>query len=318
MAVNTVLFSRKLIVGCIAHSTAVVADGLENVEDLIGSGLVLMALLLVAATVAAYGQGQPPTTDPEIVTDRPDITESAIVVPKGSLQFENGLTWTNDHGRQTLDLSETLVRFGISDRTELRVVVPNYLDGITGRISASGFGDLAVGMKQQLGPLPGGVDLSVIVALSLPTGADRVSSHGFDPFVKFPWSKDLKAGWSIGGMQSLFSYTEDGRRNLVWEPTIYFEKQITKPWDAFAEYGGDFAQRGGSKEVAHFGTAYKISPRNQVDFHFGFGLSRATPGQFFAVGYSFRIDKLWNPACPSTSTRRRDESRHRHCAASGP
>ena len=77
------------------------------------------------------------------------------------------------------------------------------------------------------------------------------------------------------------------------ESTFYIEKQITKPWDAFAEYGGDFAQRGGSKEVAHFGTAYKITPGNQIDFHFGFGLSHATPGRFFAVGYSFRIDNLW-------------------------
>jgi len=120
------------------------------------------ALLLAAVTVAAYGQSQPPPTDPAIVTDRPDITESSIVVPKGSLQFENGLTWTSDHGQTTLDLSETLVRFGVSDRTELRIVVPNYLDGLTGPTTASGFGDVAVGVKQQLGPLPAGFDLSVI------------------------------------------------------------------------------------------------------------------------------------------------------------
>lgn len=251
------------------------------------------ALLLAAVTVAVYGQSQPPATDPEIVTDRPDITESSIVVPKGSLQFENGLTWTSDHGQTTLDLSETLVRFGVSDRTELRIVVPNYLDGLTGPTTASGFGDVAVGVKQQLGPLPAGFDLSVIAAVSLPTGADRISSHGFDPFIKFPWSKDLKAGWSFGGMESLFWYTEDRRRNLTGESTFYIEKQLTKPWDAFAEYGGDFAQWGGSKEVAHFGTAYKITPKNQIDFHFGFGFTHATPGRFFGLGYSFRLDNLW-------------------------
>ena len=53
-------------------------------------------LLLSAVTVAACGQSQPPAAEPEIVTDRPDITESSIVIPKGSLQLENGLTWTND------------------------------------------------------------------------------------------------------------------------------------------------------------------------------------------------------------------------------
>jgi hypothetical protein len=251
------------------------------------------ALLLATLATVAYGQRQPPPAEQEIVTDRPDTTESSIVVPKGSLQFENGLTWTNDHGQQTLDFSETLMRLGISDRTELRIVVPNFLDGLTSPISASGFGDIALGMKQQLGPIAGDIDLSVIVALSLPTGAARISSHGFDPFIKFPWSKDLGKSWSIGGMQSLFWYTEDGRRNLTWEPTFYLEKQITKPWDAFAEYAGDFARWGRSKDLAHFGTAYRITPKNQVDFHFGFGLSHATPGRFFAVGYSFRIDNLW-------------------------
>jgi cation diffusion facilitator family transporter len=44
MAINALLSSTKLLVGWIAHSTAVFADGLENVGDLFGSGLVLYAL----------------------------------------------------------------------------------------------------------------------------------------------------------------------------------------------------------------------------------------------------------------------------------
>jgi len=103
------------------------------------------AVLLAAVKVVVNGQSQPPTSDPEIVTDRPDITESAIVVPKERLQFENGLTWTSDRGQTAVDLPETLVRFGVSDRTELRIVVPNYLDDLSGRASASGFGDVVIG-----------------------------------------------------------------------------------------------------------------------------------------------------------------------------
>jgi hypothetical protein len=95
-------------------------------------------------------------------------------------------------------------------------------------------------------------------------------------------------------MQSVFWNTEDGKRNLTGEQTFYIEKEITKPWDAFAEYAGDFAQWGGSKQIAHLGTAYRITVRQQVDFHFGFGLSHTAPGRFFAVGYSFRIDRVWH------------------------
>jgi hypothetical protein len=94
-------------------------------------------------------------------------------------------------------------------------------------------------------------------------------------------------------MQSLFFNTDGAKRNAVWEPTFYIEREITKPWQAFAEYAGDFAQRGGPKEIAHIGTSYRLTARQQVDFHFGFGVSRSTPSHFPAMGYSIRIDRLW-------------------------
>ena len=99
--------------------------------------------------------------------------------------------------------------------------------------------------------------------------------------------------WSIGGMQSVFWNTEAGKRNLTGEHTFYVEKEIIKQWNAFAEYAGDFAQWGGSKQIAHLGTAYRVTPRQQADFHFGLGLCHTAPGRFFAVGYSFRIDRGW-------------------------
>jgi hypothetical protein len=40
-----------------------------------------------------------------IVTDRPDVTEAGVVVPKGSLQVENGFTQTADHGSGEFDIS---------------------------------------------------------------------------------------------------------------------------------------------------------------------------------------------------------------------
>jgi hypothetical protein len=244
---------------------------------------------LFAACAIACAQTQQDKI-PEIVTDRPDITEAAIVIPKRSLQFENGFMWSSGREGKFFDVAETLVRYGLAPRTELRIVVPNYLRSLSGQQLGTGFDDIALGIKQQIGPLRGGFELSVIAGTTLPTGASRISSHGYDPFVKFPWAKELKAGWSIGGMQSIFWQTEDGQRNGVWEPTFYLEKELTKPWDAFVEYAGDFAQRGGPKEIAHFGSAYRVTERHQVDFHFGVGLSAAAPDRFFAFGYSFRVD----------------------------
>ena len=228
-----------------------------------------------------------PGDPPELVTDRPDVTEASTVVPRASIQVENGANWTRSSGGSALDLTQSLIRIGVADRTELRIGAPDYLT------SPAGLGDFSLGFKQQIGPLPGGVDLSVILAVSLPTGAAAETSHGFDPFVKFPWSKELNDAWSIGGMQSVFWNTEDGRRNITWEPTFYIERQVTKRMDVFAEFAGDYPQRGGAEEIAHFGSSFRLTPHNMIDMHFGFGLTAAAPKQFVGVGYSFRFDRLW-------------------------
>ena len=114
--------------------------------------------VLLAGAVVSDAQLSPQEAVPDIVTDRPDISESSIVVTKTSLQVENGLTWTADHGNQALDASETLMRFGLLARTEFRIVVPNYFASISASNGVSGFGDLAFGIKQQLGP-PGGISI---------------------------------------------------------------------------------------------------------------------------------------------------------------
>lgn len=134
------------------------------------------ALLVAICGWLAHARTLPPASDHEIVTDRPDVNESSIGVPKGSWQLENGMTWTTDRGSQAFDVSESPMRFGVGTQTEIRLVVPNYLGAISGP-DPTGFGDLALGMKQQFGPLPGEFRLIGDRPLSLPTGGRRVSSH---------------------------------------------------------------------------------------------------------------------------------------------
>ena len=145
---------------------------------------ILVASLVVVLALVAHGQAAAidPAAAP-IVTDRPAVTDSSIVVPPGSLQSENGFARTVNLEQRTLDGPETLLRFGLASKTEVRLTAPDYF----GRKEMTcGFGDLAVGMKQQLGPTPGGFDVSLILSLSLPAGARGISSRGYDPFVQLP------------------------------------------------------------------------------------------------------------------------------------
>jgi Putative MetA-pathway of phenol degradation len=175
----------------------------------------LLAVIL-ASMVLMHGQDQPPRVDAAgpIATDRPAVTNSSVVVPAGSLQAENGFLETSSQGQSVLDGPESLVRFGVAKRTELRFTVPDYFHNLN-TSDGSGFGDLAVGVKEQLGPTPGGFDVSVIVFLSFPTAANTVSSGGYDPGVQVPWSRALSANWTAAGMFSGYWPTQGRTRNVT-------------------------------------------------------------------------------------------------------
>ncbi len=246
---------------------------------------VIAGILTLPATAQPCGSNAQST----IATDRPQITSSSVVVPCGSLQFENGFLETSNGGQRTYDFPETSVRFGIANKTELRLAVPDYFHNAeTASGFTSGFGDMSLGFKQQLGPTHG-FDISLIPAVSMPTGANLISSHGYDPSVQLPWSHSLTKNWTVAGMFSVAWPTESARRNVTGQSSVYFDRQLTQPWDAWVEYSGAFPQRGGPEHIIDFGTSYKPTPHQQLDFHCSFGLSAAAPDHSIGVGYSVRF-----------------------------
>jgi hypothetical protein len=248
--------------------------------------------VLFACLPTLLGQDQPAAsaTLAPIATDRPAFTNSSVVVPAGSSQAENGFEETSGQGLNTVDAPETLIAFGLTAKTELRFDVPDYYYNLDGSGRNSGFGDLAFGVKQQLGPVRG-FDVSATVFLSCPTGANAVSSGGYDPGLQVAWSRALNPKWTAAGMFALYDPTQGNTRNLTGQFTILIDRQLTPLWDAFVEYGGSYAEYGGTQQYIHFGTALKLGKRQQqqLDFHFGVGLTPAASDHFVGIGYSFRF-----------------------------
>ena len=249
----------------------------------------LLLLLLATAVHSANAQKCGANAQSTIATDRPQITNSSVVVPCGSLQFENGFEETSNGGRRGYDLPETSIRLGVAGKSELRVAVPDYFyNDDTGSAFSNGFGDLVLGLKQQLGPAHG-FDVSLIPSLSLPLGAAAISSHGYDVALQLPWSRSLSKNWTAAGQLAIMSPTESGRHTTTGQASVYFDRQLAAPWDAYVEYSGAFPQRGGPQHTIDFGTAYKPTPHQQLDAHGNFGLSAATPDYSIGFGYSFRF-----------------------------
>jgi hypothetical protein len=69
------------------------------------SACFLLYLLIAGATEA---QAEPCSSQQdEIATDRPDVTNSSLVVPVGSVQSENGVDLSARDGGRTLDGTNT-------------------------------------------------------------------------------------------------------------------------------------------------------------------------------------------------------------------
>jgi Putative MetA-pathway of phenol degradation len=238
--------------------------------------------------------------------DRPHIADSSVNVPKGLMLQENGfqqLYATRKTG--TFDFPETLMRLGITDRTELRFNAPNFFsqsavalnpDLVALKQRSAGFENMQAGFKRRLGPLgPTKFQIAVNPYISIPTGFNGQSSR-VDPNIKFPFSQELNEHWDIEGMQSLFDPTgPDGHRNLDWQTSLVLNRSWGRQKNVFIEYVGDVFQHGHMSNIIHFGAAYRPTRRQQIDTQFGFRMNNAAPIAFFGFGYSFLLGRLNTP-----------------------
>ena len=231
-----------------------------------------------------------PNSSSEISTDRPDVTNSSRVVPYGSLQMENGVDWTVRQGSDVLSGSETRLRLGIAQCTELLADVPTYFYSLNGRAS-SGFSDFVVSVKREL-PIPFGFELSATGGLGFPTGARKISSHGYDPYVQVPWSRRITDDWSLHGMFTVTWFTSQHTINPTFEPTLSLERALGPARDLFVEYVGEYPNHARPSQILDAGGSWRVTRVQQLDFHVGFGLNSSSPNHFFGIGYSFRLDGL--------------------------
>jgi hypothetical protein len=221
----------------------------------------LVAALLVWPS-GAWAAECPARTD-AIETDRPDTTNSSLVIPYGSLQMENGINWAVRQGSQILDGSETRVRFGVYHCGEVLVDVPNYFATFHG-LASSGLSDLVVSVKRQLFIGQRSFSLSAVGGLGFPVSGKSSGEKVYSPYAQFPWSRTIAEDWSLNGMLTVTWSTARDANSPNVEPS----------------------------QVIDVGGGWHVTRRQQLDFHVGVGLTRSSPDHYVGVGYSFRIDGL--------------------------
>ena len=154
----------------------------------------MRALLLVL--IVPVGTGVARAQSPDMVTDRPDQTESAAVVPRGLLQVETGYLFARDGDVDGYAMPGTLFRIGLGGRLQLRIGHA----GIVGGSGRRGAGDSELGAKINLIERADGwrPELALLGGLSLPTGDHGFSSDGVDPSFLVAFAHELLPRLSLG------------------------------------------------------------------------------------------------------------------------
>ena len=251
-------------------------------------GICSVLAYAVLGTVGAQADGCPTAKD-DIVTDRPDVTNSSLVVPFGSFQSENGVNFSTRDGGQIIDGTNTRWRLGIAPCLELLVDLPTYSTTVRG-LGSSGFSDVSPAIKWQVSPIPGKVDASFVFGVGLPTGTVDIAGRGAQPYLQMPWSWELDDGW---GVSAEFFRPSDPVFRRTTEATFVLEKNVTERMGLFVEYVGDYPERASPSQLFNSGGLYRLSPTQQIDFHIAFGLNHNAPDFIVGVGYSFRFDGLF-------------------------
>jgi len=262
---------------------------MANLVRLRASTVLVAGLLTGFASAATAGECTGPNSP--IETDRPDVTNSAVVVPVASLQNENGVDLQRKDGAQALSGTNSRWRLGVAPCLEVLVDLPNYFTTLRGS-GASGFSDVAPALKWQLNLPKSKLDLSITAGAALPTGANGVSGPGIQPYVQIPWSLELSGGWALNGMETSF-FTPDAAVKFTYQSTLAIEKEIGERAFIFVEYVGNFPASGGNSQLINSGARYRIDNNHQIDFHLGLGLDHNAPAYIVGAGYSFRIDGVF-------------------------
>jgi hypothetical protein len=224
----------------------------------------------------------------ELITDRPDFTESAVTVPAGLRQLEGGYTFARSGQVDTHTLGELLLRIGLSRRLEFRGELNSHVWQQTPEATGSEFADPGIGMKLAIAnPEYGSSLLGATAGLIVGTSIPVERSRSLQPEAK------LLLAWELTERASFSSNLNAARlrdeRGGYWETSASASVSL-----ALAERVGVYLEAygfaaAGREDPAYLngGVTLLLTPELQLDLRAGARIDRGNE-RFFGAGLAHR------------------------------
>lgn len=260
---------------------------IKHIPDAMKNLCVLLFLLF--CTFSALAQTSEP---PTLVTDRPDQTESAVVIPVNHLQIETGAIYTKINDAVTeFQYNNSLFRYGVLPWLELRLGQAYGrqeigLDGLA--YEEEGFYPVTLGTKVHLLEERGLVPKTALLYdVELPTGSRAFMPedpvHAFRALFSYTLNDWVDLGYNLG----VIFPDELNKTTTVY--TVSFGLKMTDRLTAFAEAYGFLQNDIENRHLVDGGFTYLVRPNLQVDLSGGAGLTESADDGFVSAGLAWRI-----------------------------
>jgi len=243
----------------------------------------LIILMVVSTNYWAYSQN--------IITDRPDQTESSSAIGKGDIQIETGilLGFSGEEGslseRQIL-APTTLFRLGVVKGLELRVV--NQFESVrVNGTTVDGISDWEVGVKVQLLQNENvNTEIALLSHLVVPTGSSGLSNEDFGTVNKLCLSHEINEqlglGYNLG-----YNYFGTGKGDLTYSLALGIS--LSDKAGVYIEPYGELAEFDDFSLNVDAGVTYFLKENLQADLSFGTGINYTM--NYLSMGLSWIIRK---------------------------
>lgn len=249
-------------------------------------------------------EGQSPE---DLVTDRPDQTESAAVVAPGSIQLEAGWMYTTS-SRETSEerthaVPVTLLRIGLARWIEARLAHAGWMTTQSRRAGGkhrdAGLGDVELGVK--LHAWKGGglrPEAALLAAFSVPVGHDAASTGRVDPSFRWAFSHHPRGPLSVGYNLGVSWRTEGAPAGLASRRadglyTLTVALAVSRRASVYGEGFGlvDLGGRTPARHALDAGGTYLVRPNLQLDISVAVGTSRAAEDWSVGAGAAIRLPR---------------------------
>jgi hypothetical protein len=241
----------------------------------------------------------------EIETDRDSFTPATTTAGRRRLIVESAYSFIDNRGiKETHSFPELILRYGLTERVELRLGWNYEVGGAESDVSGADAGEeglTGAGRLERASDISYGVKLrvtnqsrwlpqsAVIVQAATPTSGEDTATQLFATYV---------AGWELPNrwrFDAAFRYglaSEARDRSNLWAPSAVLKVPLGEKWAVHGEYFGIFSSGKAENFTRHFfspGVHYLVTPNLEVGVRVGWGLNDQTPRFFSNVGVGWRF-----------------------------